>query len=286
MVTAEIVAVHGIGNYWPLPAAEAATQLTEHLSAALSEGLRTHRSAQEIRLQAVYYADLLRPKDVQGTDELTAEEAEVLAAWAQAVGVPDEVTQGRAGVPLRLVCEWIARWIGRGEDLAFRRTLARSVINLIRDVAGYLNHPSRKAQARERVASAISGHRVVVAHSLGSVVTYETLWAYPEIEIDLLVTVGSPLAVPGAIFDRLEPAPRPNARSGIGRCPPKVKKWINIADLGDLVAVPRPLHERFNGLDVADDHEVSIGPFEIHRFGHYLRVEKTIAVLDEHFQVR
>lgn len=285
-MTAKIVAVHGIGNYRTLPVADAAAQLTEHLSAALSEGLRTHRPAQEIGLQAAYYADLLRPKGVQGTDELNAAEAEVLTAWAQAVGVPDEVTQGRAGVPLRLVCEWIARWVGRGEDLAYRRILARSVINLIRDVAGYLNHPNQRTQVRERVASAISGHRVVVAHSLGSVVTYETLWAYPDTEVDLLVTVGSPLAVPGAIFDRLEPAPLPNARNGIGRRPPKVKKWINVADIGDLVAVPRPLHERFDGLDLADDYDVSIGSFEIHRFGHYLRVEKTIAVLDEHFQAQ
>jgi hypothetical protein len=287
-VTTTIIAVHGIGNYRPVPADEATAALTAHLNTALTTGLRAHRpDLFDVRLHAAYYADLLQDRGVQtisSDDQLTAEEEELLAAWAQAIGLPEEVIQGRAGIPLRLVCDWVARWVGHADDTAYRRSLARSVANLVRDVAGYINHPNRRAAARDKVAEAIAERtpQVIIAHSLGSVVTYETLWAHPELSVDLLLTVGSPLALPGAIFDRLEPAPTPNFRHGTGQRPPKVRRWINIADTGDLVAVPRPLHVRFDGLSIKDDHQTSIGPLSIHNFSRYLQARQTAVVLDEH----
>jgi hypothetical protein len=72
---------------------------------------------------------------------------------------------------------------------------------------------------------AARGARVVLAHSLGSVVAYETLWARPDLEVELLITLGSPLAPPDVVFDRLDPAPR----NGKGRRPPGVRRWINVA---------------------------------------------------------
>lgn len=93
--------------------------------------------------------------------------------------------------------------------------------------------------ARTEVANAIAaanrhGRTVVIAHSLGSVVTYETLHAYPQLHVAHLITLGSPLALPHAVFDRLLPAPRPRG-AGLAN----TGRWTNIADVGDLVAVPR-----------------------------------------------
>lgn len=79
------------------------------------------------------------------------------------------------------------------------------------------------------------------AHSLGSVVAYETLHAHPELGVNTFITLGSPLGMPSAVFDVLDPAPV----EGRGQCPPGVTSWTNIADAGDLVALPRRLGDRF-----------------------------------------
>jgi hypothetical protein len=49
-----------------------------------------------------------------------------------------------------------------------------------------------------------------------------------------------------------------------------VRHWLNVADIGDLVAVPRTgLRAYFPG--VAEDINVVIGQWEFHRVGAYLR---------------
>ena len=105
----------------------------------------------------------------------------------------------------------------------------------------------------------------MLAHSLGSVVAYEALRHNPDLELDHLITLGSPLALPHAVFPRLVPTPI----DGLGSCPPNVRRWVNIADTGDLIAIPPggvPL--RFTG--VAADHTSTIHPFDFHRAANYL----------------
>jgi pimeloyl-ACP methyl ester carboxylesterase len=53
-----------------------------------------------------------------------------------------------------------------------------------------------RAQAREYVAASIAGQhaRVVIAHSLGTILAYEALHTHPELGVDLLVNLPSPLA--------------------------------------------------------------------------------------------
>jgi alpha-beta hydrolase superfamily lysophospholipase len=84
--------------------------------------------------------------------------------------------------------------------------------------------------------------RVVVAHSLGSVVAYESLCANPRWPVTDFVTVGSPLGLRSVIFDRLDPAPV----DGVGVWPPGVRRWTNIADPGDVVALAGVLANRFD----------------------------------------
>jgi pimeloyl-ACP methyl ester carboxylesterase len=84
--------------------------------------------------------------------------------------------------------------------------------------------------------------RVVVAHSLGSVVAYETLAAMPGHSVRALVTLGSPLGIGKLIFDRLEP----NPDCGLGAWPgTEDLVWTNVADRGDVVALEKDLRPRF-----------------------------------------
>ena len=146
------------------------------------------------------------------------------------------------------------------------------------EVTRYLDvRTNQRFLARTEVANAVraanqsNGTTVVIAHSLGSVVTYEALHAYPQLSVDHLITVGSPLAFPHAIYERLDPAPRPR-----GHRPPNVRRWTNIADVGDIVAVPpHGIPDAFDGVDL--DVETTIHWADFHRATTYL---KTQAVAD------
>jgi pimeloyl-ACP methyl ester carboxylesterase len=95
---------------------------------------------------------------------------------------------------------------------------------------------------RERVEQAVDPEtRLMVGHSLGSVVAYEVLCAHSEWPVRTLVTLGSPLGIRNLIFDLLEPAPQ----TGIGAWPGSVQRWINIADGGDVVALVKDLRRGF-----------------------------------------
>ena len=97
----------------------------------------------------------------------------------------------------------------------------------------------------------------MVAHSLGSVVTWETLWANPDLEpIDLLITIGSPLALPHVVYQKLTPNP---TLGGKAARPPQVRRWANLPDPGDLIAILRPLSAYF---DVDVELQPVIGAFE------------------------
>ena len=88
--------------------------------------------------------------------------------------------------------------------------------------------------------------RVIVAHSLGSVVAYEMLFTLPHRPLGALVTLGSPLGLRNLIFDRLRPPPAVGPQNGHlkGSWPP-VRMWANVADAGDIVAVVEDLRPLF-----------------------------------------
>lgn len=81
--------------------------------------------------------------------------------------------------------------------------------------------------------------RVVIAHSMGSVVAFEAAHEH-GLELDALITLGSPLGVEGYVRRRL---------SSPDRVPPGVGRWINIAHLNEPVALINELAPLFAGPD-------------------------------------
>jgi hypothetical protein len=108
----------------------------------------------------------------------------------------------------------------------------------------------------------------VVAHSLGSVLAYEALCANPGWPVTDLVTVGSPLGLRKVIFDRLTPPPVDE----VGAWPGSVARWTNIADPGDIIALPACLADRF-GRRVRDE-SITNG-MRMHDLLRYLTARKT-----------
>ncbi|MFF0227025.1 hypothetical protein [Streptomyces sp. NPDC004629] len=269
-----ITGVHGVGNHIPgLRSAEAADKLAHAWGTSLAHGLGTRTTAMDLRI--AYYAHHLHSNGRQGTETdiggLSPMELEILAALVAEVD-STAVRQGRLTLPVRQAVAWLARRGGISE-----KAMSAFVAVFCREVHTYLGQPTspERQAARAEVANAIAEHRpqIVIAHSLGSVVAYEALWSQPALQVDLLLTLGSPLGIPSVVFERLMPAPV-GAR---GSRPPGVTRWINFADAGDIVAIPRWLSTRFDGID--HDTEANIHMIDFHRVASYLRHPATAAAL-------
>ncbi|MFI6542969.1 hypothetical protein ACIBO9_06950 [Streptomyces prunicolor] len=283
-----VVAVHGVGYRDARATTEQVRaghiqSWTRHLAKGM--GIETAR----LSLDFAYYAPFLHSgPTVQGpqdTEELNDPLAkELMAAWLTELGAPRPVAQGALTMPLRYAASWAAEKFsldGRLTEL-FVRVFFREVATYLADV----DSPARAA-VREEVATCIARHRprVVLAHSLGTVVTYESLHAHPELQVELLVTMGSPLALPHGVFDRLVPGPNgaPPARFGVR--PAGVARWVNIADPGDPVAIPPRLARAFTG--ISEDLTDPIHPaFGFHHAKNYLSCKATAATLSPYLELR
>jgi hypothetical protein len=272
-----IVAVHGIGNHLSgLSPEQAAAELAGQWQLKLQHGFTATGLGdhQLPALHVAYYAhhtiaterQAVLP-DVHSLDE---REQSIVIAWALALGSPSfQERQGLITAPLRQVLSWVSQ--RRNIPIG---AVIRLAVQLAGEVRRYLHVPHVRAAARSAVAESIRRvrPRVVLAHSLGSVVAYEALHAHPELTVDCFVTLGSPLGLPGGIFDHLVPAPISNR----GARPTGVRYWVNLADTGDLVAIPLRLGDRFP----VDQHaDTPIGRIDFHTFGAYLSSALTAAAI-------
>ncbi|MFB7160955.1 hypothetical protein [Streptomyces sp. NPDC056242] len=278
----QVVGVHGVGNFRPGRSPEQAGDgLARIWAKALSPTDPATQSA-VTSIAVAYYADLLQRPGRQGSGDLESLddfELALVEEWLRETGIPDAVAAGRATAPLRQALGWVAS----------RHSLGRPIVEwfvatFFREVAAYLRHENGaiRTAACARVADAITIYkpRVVIAHSLGSVVAYEALWANPVLTVDLLVTLGSPLALPHAVFHRLQPPPE----AGRGSKPPGVRRWINLADPGDLVALPPGgLERQFDGVDRNRPKGRPIHAFDFHKAVNYLATAELHALLNERF---
>ncbi len=249
--------VHGVGNLHSGLDTEAAA---DHLARIWRAALDRSTGPVDLDLNLAYYADLVA-SPAQGVSAESLDEASqrLVADWATTLGAPADVSQGVTTVPIRQILTWISERFG----LEYR-LVDWFVAIAFREIGAYFATAETREECRRRVIDAIAEHRpeIVVAHSLGSVVTFEALCLCPDVTVNRLITIGSPLGLPHVIYDRLESGATPTRRR-----PPGVRQWINIADIGDIVAVPVALGGRF---DVDADHDVNIGLFDFHRVTRYL----------------
>lgn len=115
----------------------------------------------------------------------------------------------------------------------------------LKQVAAYLDDTDLKRAILEIASSAIQDAAnkaeegdeplIVVAHSLGSVIALEALAEFTGRSVNLLMTIGSPLSTE-TVASRMNS----NAR----RWPESVKKWVNVADPDDVVALHHAVDRR------------------------------------------
>ncbi|MFG6504045.1 hypothetical protein [Microbacterium sp. P05] len=275
-----IVGVHGVWNYHRAQTAEG---LSEAWTRYLRSGYRGSDNRNLPEIEVAYYSPDLRSLVTQGgpdPEQLTPGVREMVASWLGNVEIVpglDEgrtVSQGQLTVPIREGVERIARLL-KAEPTLVRQFVAM----FFGEVATYFD--AERTKQRLRVQSIVrdavgrNSPRVVIAHSLGAVITWETLMANPDLPtIDLMLTLGAPLAMPQVVFEKLTPSPLPGTK--LPR-PPQVKRWVSLADPGDLVAIVRPLSQFF---DVDLELEPRIGAFKFHNVDGYLSDPSVAALVD------
>jgi hypothetical protein len=273
---AGIVGVHGVWNHIEGRTPEEAAAIKgDAWTKSLVQSLG---ATPLVRVDVAYYAHLLRRGHRQAAPDpgsLNDEQKRWLIEWDLALSPRKEFRENLFLKPVRQIISGMAERWKLNEDLTM---IFVSVV--LHEIKAYFepSDPGPRQRVRDTTAEALRRVQpsVVIAHSLGSVVAYETLWQNPDIPVPLLVTLGSPLGLPTVIFPRLEPAPI-GAR---GSRPPSVQRWVNIADPGDLIAVPRWLARCFDGID--EDLETSIDVFDFHKVAKYLRNPKVADAVRPH----
>jgi hypothetical protein len=114
---------------------------------------------------------------------------------------------------------------------------SRFVVRSLTQVTRYLSDDAVREQALARVHSLVTPDtRILIGHSLGSVVAFEAAQRFDR-PLPLLITMGCPLGLHTVVYERVRPQPP--------RFPPMVRHWVNIADRNDIVAAEPDLTPLF-----------------------------------------
>lgn len=249
---ARIVAIHGIGNQY-----EGENTLLADWLPAIKDGLARagRRLESDADFTCAFYGDLFRPSgksthppyDAKDVDDDF--ERELLELWWREAARVDPAVRGPDAKTKVNVPQSVQRALDALSYSPFFAGVAESaLIYDLKQVRRYLRDHVIRQEAQARLARAVgSDTRVIVGHSLGSIVAYEALHRHPEWPVKVLVTIGSPLGIRNLIFNALEPAPPENPGGGdrIGVWPPQIESWVNIYDEADVVALTKKLASMF-----------------------------------------
>lgn len=286
---AAIVGIHGIAQQF-----EGGYQLGSVWYNALRDGLVAsgHGPIAEALAPAdvrlVFFGDLFRPPGTMSVQEppfsaadirpgperdLLAELYKAAVMQDPSLGAPEEaMPAGRAAAQVML------DRLARSATLA--RIARRAFIGNLKQVTAFLADPGVKQSVLARVREQVGdGTRVVIGHSLGSVVAYEYLCHDRPRSVEMLVTLGSPLGIPNVVFDKLTPAPV----GSVGAWPGAVAAWVNVADPDDIVALRKDLAPLFPGNvpeQAVADRLVDNGD-EPHAIDRYLNTRQTGSALGD-----
>lgn len=249
---AKIVAVHGINQQY-----RGSHTIYSEWYPALQDGLERADFVldSETEVKCAFYGDIFRGgskskgddiPDYDADDVESGWEEEFLLDLGQEAIALKQAGSESDGKKKKGVIIGIQRALNVVSGSPFFGNVAEKVvINFLKQVKTYLHDPEKREEIKNKVLAEITDDtRVLIGHSLGSVVCYEVLCQNPDLPIKAYVSLGSPLGIKRIVFDRLDPSPQ----NGIGSRPEGVEKWVNIADAKDIVALEKQLNPFFDGL--------------------------------------
>lgn len=169
----------------------------------------------------------------------------------------------------------LLRWIYRVGDMFpfLIPHLASERVELhMRDLRRYVRNVNdigehTREMLKMPLRAAHESHRPVllIAHSMGSVIAYDSLWemshdARDELQLDVFLTMGSPLGQ-----NYLQRRILGHDLPGTARYPENIRRWINLAAVGDMTAIDPVLKNDFGEMLDLDIVEC-IDDIEIYNF--------------------
>lgn len=296
-----IIGIHGLGNKPPEEI------LATWWKAAMAEGLKNsgHDSAM-IRFSLAYWADILYDKRQDPFEKDPASPYFMDEKYNKAAG---DFT-GEDYSTRKKVIDFLGRQMNRiflNEDLTLNYSFITDAIihRYFNDLeiyySGHILDIKKNALLnageliRERLLSLLKAHSqdeiMLIGHSMGSIIAYDVLtFLAPDIRINTLVTMGSPLGLP-VIISRTaaEAGQRGMENKQLATPPGVIRKWYNFSDLHDKVSFNYRLSDHYS------ENAHGVKPFDIliinnyesngirnpHKSFGYLRATQFTEILNE-----
>ena len=250
-----IIGIHGLGNK------PSAKTLRKWWKKAMHEGLRNADYRFRLpRFELVYWADLLYEEPL---DESISDVKHPLYLKEKYIK-GKESTIGLKHPIRKKILDWFdlaADKIFLNDDMSVNYSFISSKIihNYFKDLEAYykngeINKNGQillvRDQIRKRLIEILKKYDgddiFLIAHSMGSIVAFDVLtFNLPDIKINTLATIGSPLGIP---FVRSKIAQEKKVILNDAhklKTPKGVQKWYNFSDLEDDVAINYSLENDF-----------------------------------------
>ncbi|MCV9387206.1 lipase/acyltransferase domain-containing protein [Reichenbachiella ulvae] len=243
-----ILGVHGLGNKPPHP------MIKLWWKKSIIEGLKkVEGSKKHFHFEMVYWADIMYPYPLNPRIKDPDHELHIEEPY-----IPEPIPTPK----IRYTPWHLAKiTFDKIKEIAFlsKNGLAnyRLPFNFVvkksfRDLAAYYDEEQSKAEfldqlpvkklIRNRLRRFLYKHRnkriLIVAHSMGSIITYDVLWLLQNIyEIDTFISMGSPLGLP-LIRENIARDHKFKYEEGdLLPTPENIKHWFNLSDKEDHFAV-------------------------------------------------
>ena len=240
-----ILGIHGLLNKPPR------TVLTDWWANAIAEGL--HRNQGVIKRPAfelAYWADIRNPNPI------TLEELDERYEKVKGQGALKRYDPGVTDKARAIAQKWGGRLLDKEKELFGLGANVERLLDIkFDDLSDYYETEDIRNQIRTKLYDVLMHHRdrrvLLLAHSMGSIIAYDvlrTLDNTESLQIEHMITIGSPLGLPIVAHNIRE-------EFGATCTPHNVRRWTNIADPGDKVALDCDLadeYEPHNGVRVVD----------------------------------
>ncbi len=289
-----IIGIHGLGNKPPY------RQLEQWWKAAILEGLGDSFRYRFINFSMVYWASLLYPQALD--PDITDEGSDFF--------LREPYVRGAGEYPINESCDQNPVFRKRlNEQLEkifieddgspnFSRITDFIIRHFLKDLDAYFNKKDfrKRDEICGRLAESLYKNRrkkiMLVAHSMGSIIAWDVLTRWiSDVNIDTLVTIGSPLGNPVVKSKLISEYPGTEADL---RTPDNItRNWYNLADFKDLVAINYILYDDYlpnrHGVQPQDkliwNNYIFEGERNPHKSYGYLRCPEMAWIISEFYSI-
>ena len=295
-----IIGIHGLGNKPPKKVLE------KWWKKSIREGLKAHGlSSFFFKFKLVYWADVLHPApldlEIKNPKHPLYIKFPYLPATDHHPKIPSKIKQK--------LLEYLEKQLDKlflNDDMTINFAAVNDLIirRYFKDLDAYfasnyydLRDRNRLARdsIRETLARVLHKYRrkeiLLIAHSMGSIIAYDVLCQpNPDIHVNILVTIGSPLGLP-VIISKIATEQKTRSKNGKKLCTPEsvLEKWYNLSDLRDRVSLNYDLSDdyaknsrRINPIDkVAYNNYKYKGDKNPHKSYGYLRTPEMAEIIHQ-----